>query len=83
METSELHPDTLRDPICGSRSEPPCPADSRGHTLEDIDALFHSHAAHEEAAAKKDIVHAIMGTSGTRSPGDDDKHVEQVWVESV
>lgn len=66
------------------------PLTPRGKLLEDIDKLFHSHAAHDEVEAKDAIVHAIMGASGSQSATAsvlDDKDPkgrgEQVWVESV
>jgi len=55
-------------------------------TLEDMDTLFHSHAAHDEVVAKREIVAAIVGALNTTRPAsniDDNKDGGQVWIEKV
>ncbi|WVW85908.1 hypothetical protein I302_107946 [Kwoniella bestiolae CBS 10118] len=67
-----------------------CP-ETKGKTLEEMDAIFHTHAAHEELQAKAEILRAIVGLPAPASNGSHedvdykggeykgtDQHVERV-----
>ncbi|BEI83932.1 hypothetical protein CcaverHIS002_0405360 [Cutaneotrichosporon cavernicola] len=55
------------------------PPETKGKTLEQIDAAFHSHDAADEVAAKRAILSSIVGTDYSRNNSKDDRE----WVESA
>ncbi|OCF32106.1 monosaccharide transporter [Kwoniella heveanensis BCC8398] len=62
-----------------------CP-ETKGKTLEEMDVIFHNHAAHEELQAKAEILRAVLGGSldtPSRGEGVDDEKLRDVYVEHV